>query len=294
MVSVLFIINLAFSLILATPLYRSLENSFGSSMVGENMAEGFDYLWWQEFRDQSQGLESTFRPSIIGKGALLDNLEGLVKMSIFEFPASVLILGLFYIILHTFLAGGVLSVFSQEKISFTMKGFFSGSGKYFLRFLLLMLVSWIFFAGVGIFVRSGFYSILDVVAENARTELAPFYLDLLFHTILFFLILFIQMVFDYARIQMVVERRKNVILASARAFRFVFKHAGSTLGLYYLLFLCSVALSILYVLIKGWIPQAIFLGVLLAFLIQQLFIFALIFMRCWLYSSELELYRYLT
>ena len=258
------------------------------------MAKGFDYLWWQEFRDQSQGLESTFRPSIIGKGALLDNLEGLVKMSIFEFPASVLILGLFYIILHTFLAGGVLSVFSQEKISFTMKGFFSGSGKYFLCFLLLMLVSWIFFAGVGIFVRSGFYSILDGVAENARTELAPFYLGLLFHAILFFLILFIQMVFDYARIQMVVERRKNVILASARAFRFVFKHAGSTLGLYYLLFLCSVALSILYVLIKGWIPQATFLGVLLAFLIQQLFIFALIFMRCWLYSSELELYRYLT
>jgi hypothetical protein len=33
--------------------------------------------------------------------------------------------------------------------------------------------------------------------------------------------------------------------------------------------------------------------VLAAFFLQQIFIFAVIWLRCWLYSSQMELYRYL-
>jgi len=113
MVILLLVINLAFSMILAVPMYHSLKDSFGNSLAGERMSEGFDYLWWEEYRDEAQGLEQTFTPSIIGKGAILNNLEGLIQLRVFDLPPIILIFGLLYIILHTFLAGGILSLFRK-------------------------------------------------------------------------------------------------------------------------------------------------------------------------------------
>ena len=66
MVLFMLVINLLFSLILAVPMYTSLDQSIGQSEVGDRMVKGFDYIWWEEFRDQSTGIETSFSPSIIG------------------------------------------------------------------------------------------------------------------------------------------------------------------------------------------------------------------------------------
>jgi hypothetical protein len=293
MVVLLLVVNFAFSLIFAIPMYHSLQDSFGQSMVSERMAEGFDYLWWEEFRDQAEGLEQTFTPSIIGKGAILNNLEGLIQLRVFDLPPIVLIFGFIYIILHTFLAGGILYIFQKQDRRFSLKNFFKGAGAYFFRFFLLMLISWLFFLLIGQVVKGGLDSILNNVRETAFSEITPFYLGLAFAAVVLFLFLFIQMVFDYGRIKIVLEERRDVLTAAAGAFGFVFRHLGSTLGLFYLLFLVQVAFSLFYILIQGLIPQSSFPGVLAAFLFQQIFIFGLIWIRCWLYSSQMELYRYL-
>lgn len=292
MVALLFIINFIFSLALSIPMYHSLKESIGNSQVGEKMAKGFDYLWWEEFRDESQGLEKTFTPSIIGKGAILNNLEALVQMRFLEAPAAVLIAGLLYIVLHVFLAGGILSIFHREAPKFTMKGFFQGAGAYFFRFLLLMLLSWVFFIAIGVFLNRGFDSILDNFSRNSISEVPPFYLALFFSVIIFFFLLFIQMVFDYARIKIVVEERRNILNSALEALGFVFRHLGSTLGLFYLISMVNIAVAVIYIFIKELIPQSAFLGILAAFILQQIFIFAVIWVRCWLYSAQMKLYRY--
>jgi hypothetical protein len=293
MILLILIINLAFSLILALPLYHSLKDSFGDSLVGERMTKGFDYLWWEEFRDEAKGLEKTFTPSIIGKGAILNNLEGLLMMRFLDLPSIILIMGLLYIILHSFLAGGILSIFNKEEVKFSMEEFFRGAGSHFFRFFLLMLLSWFFFI-LFPFVSFGILgSILENVRENAFSEVIPFYLGLIFNAVVLFLFLFIQMIFDYGRIQIVLEESRNVLKAAFRAFGFFFRHPGSTLGLFYLLFFVQVVVTLLYILIQGFIPQSHFWGVWVAFLFQQVFIFSLIWVRCWLYSSQMELYRYL-
>ncbi len=293
MIILLFVINLAFSLILAVPMYHSLKDSFGNSLVGERMAEDFDYLWWEEYRDEAQGLERTFTPSIIGKGAILNNLEGLVQLRVFDLPPAVLVFGLLYIILHTFLAGGILSVIKKSDRKFAIKNFFKGAGSNFFRFFLLMLLSWVFFLIIGQAVKGGLDSILDDVREAAFSEITPFYLGLASSAIVFFLFLFVQMIFDYARIKIVLEDSPNILASATRAFGFVFRHLGSTLGLFYLLFFLQILFTLIYILIQGVIPQSSFPGVAVAFLFQQFFIFGLIWIRCWLYSSQMELYRYL-
>jgi hypothetical protein len=194
MIILLLVINLAFSLILAVPMYRSLKDSMGNSLVGERMAQGFDYLWWEEFRDDAQGLEKSFDPSIIGEGAILNNLESLIQVRIFDLPPIILIFGLLYIILHTFLAGGILSIFRNGDARFSLKNFFKGSGLYFSRFFILMLLSWAFFLLIGQGVKGGFDSILSGIEETAFSEVIPFYWGLVFSAVIFFLILFVQMV----------------------------------------------------------------------------------------------------
>jgi hypothetical protein len=293
MIIFLLVINLAFSMILAVPMYHSLKDSFGNSLAGDRMSEGFDYLWWEEYRDEAQGLEQTFTPSIIGKGAILNNLEGLIQLRVFDLPPVILIFGLLYIILHTFLAGGILSLFKKRDTKFSLRDFFQGAGSFFFRFFLLMLFSWVFFLIIGQVVKGSSDSILSGMRETAFSEVTPFYCGLVFSAVVFFLFLFIQMVFDYGRIKIVLEDSPNVLTSAAGAFGFVFRHLGSTLGLFYLLFLMQIVFTLIYILIQGVIPPSSFLGVALAFLFQQIFIFGLIWIRCWLYSSQMELYRYL-
>ena len=289
----LFCFNLIFSLILAIPMYHSLQDSLGDSLVGDQMTQGFDYLWWEEFRDQAQGLEKSFSPDLIGKGALLVNLEGLIQLRFISFPPQILIFAFIYLLMHTFFAGGILNIYQNQMPIFTLSSFFSGAGKYFFRFLGIMLVSWIFFFGVIGLLRECFNTIIQGAARNAFSEVFPFYLGLGLNIIILFLFLFFHMIFDYARIKTVFENQKNFFQATASAFGFVFKNIGPVLGLYFLLFVVNVAGSLLYLLVKGFIPQTGLMGICLIFFLQQAFIFAVIWIRCWIYSSQMELYKYI-
>jgi len=227
MVLFLFVVNLLFSLLLAIPMYNSLKDSFGRSEAGSRMAKGFDYVWWEEFRDEAKGLETTFSPSVIGKGAILTNLENLIQMRFYSLPPILLVFGLFYIILHTFLAGGILSIFNQDAPRFTMKEFIQGAGSHFLRFFGLMLFSWLFIIAIGVFLQEGFISIISEISSNSLSEVIPFYLRLGFSVLTFILLLFIQMVFDYARIKVVLEESRNIIKSTLEALAFIFKYPFS-------------------------------------------------------------------
>ncbi|NOR15755.1 MAG: hypothetical protein GQ544_08630 [Candidatus Aminicenantes bacterium] len=293
MVGLLLLINLLFSLLLAMPMYHSLNDSFGSSQVTERMGEGFDYLWWEEFRDQADAWERTFSPSLIGKGAILNNLEGLIQMRFLELPPSLLFFGFLYLLLHSFLAGGILAIFSPNHTAFRMKTFLTGSGKFFPRFLGIMLISWIFvFGGVGL-LSDWLRSLVNKMASSAASEVTPFFLNLIVSACVLFLLLFVQMVFDYARIKTVLTNQRNIFKSVLSAFSFVFKHLGSSLGLFYLLFLANILVTLAYLGLVNIVQDTNFLGILASFLIQQLFIFAVIWVRCWLYSSQMKLHQYL-
>ncbi len=82
----LYLTNVALALCLAVPMFQSLQDSFGSSLVSERMAEGFDYLWWEEFQNQGRGLATTFSPAKLGKGALLTILSDLAEGAFSKLP----------------------------------------------------------------------------------------------------------------------------------------------------------------------------------------------------------------
>src|SRR5262249_40766827 len=69
------VLTVLVSLPLALGLRGMLEQHLGSSLAAGTAASGLNYDWWQEFSDQATGLGVTFRPTIIGFGAVLDNLS---------------------------------------------------------------------------------------------------------------------------------------------------------------------------------------------------------------------------
>ncbi len=289
----LYLVNLILSLLLAVPLFHALDDSMGSSRAREQMAEGFDYLWWEEFRDESRGLSETFSPALIGQGASLLNLESLLRGGFLILPPVLLAAGLLYLILRSLLAGGILSVYHAGKERFNLADLLLGTLAYAIRFLGILLLAWVALLGIVGPIAGWLDSLVDNAAQNAASEVGPFYLHLLVSAVLLFLFLFTQMTFDYARISTVVQEEHNVLRSVLKGFRFVFRHPGVTLGLYGLLFLLQVCATILYVLLRSLIPQTGPFGVLSAFVLLQLFVLVLVWIRCWLYSSQMYLFRFL-
>ena len=292
MVLFLLVVNLLFSLILAIPMVTSLGKSIGQSEVGDRMQKGFDYIWWEEFRDQSKGIETSFSPSIMGKGAVLDNFVHLLHFGETHLPRVILVFGALYVLLHTFLSGGILSVLGEDIPVFSIRGFFSGAGKFASRFFLLMIISWVFFFLV-IALKDFLSTLVLNVSSTARSEIFPFYLSLLSSIFVYAMFLFFQMIFDYARIKTAIEDRRSVLQTTKDAFIFVFKNFGSTMGLFYLLLLANLILTVVFIFLKEIIPQTTAFSIFSVFLIQQIFICSFIWIRCWLYSSQVELYKYL-
>ena len=160
------------------------------------------------------------------------------------------------------------------------------------RFFFLMIISWIFFFLV-ISLKDFLSSIVYNVSSTARSEIFPFYLSLISSIFIYAVFLFFQMVFDYARIKTVIEDRRSVLQTTKDAFVFVFKNIGSTMGLFYLLLLTNLVLTVVFLFFKEIIPQTSAFSIFIFFIIQQIFICSFIWIRCWLYSSQLELYKYL-
>jgi len=214
-------------------------------------------------------------------------------MKFLNYPPSLLVFGLLYILLHTFLAGGIVHIFSQDPTEFRFNNFFHGAGKFFSYFFGFMIVSFaVFFFVLGSLTK-WFGSIVEASAKNSVSEITPFILGIIFGLVSLVIFLFFHMVFDYARIKTVSEGRKNIFKSLLSSLNFVVKNLGTTLGLYYLIFAVTILLSIIYIFLHNLIPQVSLWSVGVAFIIQQTFIFALIGIRCWLYSSQLKLFQYL-
>ena len=89
-----------------------IERSLNGSVVATAAARGVDYEWMQEFADRATGVATTFRPTIIGFAAVLDNLSAYVDNV--RRPTSIAAAALVYVLLWTFLTGGVIDRYQRR------------------------------------------------------------------------------------------------------------------------------------------------------------------------------------
>jgi hypothetical protein len=277
----MFALTFLIALPLSIALRGMLEAQLGDSLVSDTLASGASYDWWQEFLARASGLGTTFVPSIVGFGAVLDNISGILD----NLPMAATIAGATtaWLIIWSFLSGGVLDRYARQRPT-RAAGFFAACGTNFWRFLrlglLAWLVYWILFAGVHVWLFDELYPWLT---RNVTVERTAFLVRLALYAVFAVLLVAANLVFDYARIRTVVEDRHSAVGALAAGTRFVVRHK-QTLHLYLLNGGLFVALALVYALLAPGAPGGIRFW--LAFAIGQLYILGRHYLKLLFYASQ--------
>ena len=284
----MFLVTLLIALPLSIALRGMLEAHLGASLAADAAAAGANYEWWQEFSAGASGLGTTFVPAIIGFGAVLSNWSGLMD----NLPIATTILGatVAWLIVWTFLIGGVLDRYARNRPTRTA-GFFAACGTHFWRFLRLAILGW--------FVYTFLFSVLhpwifDVaygrLTRDVTVERQAFAIRAAGYLLFGSSLVLCSMLFDFARVRIVVEDRRSAIGALIASLRFVRRNFGSIVMLYLLYGALFLLLAGVYAIVGRSGPRS---GVQLwtVLLLGELYILGRHYLKLVFYASETSLFQ---
>lgn len=277
----------ALTLLVSMPLTYALRGMIaahlGSSLAADAAASGTNPEWWREFQAQATGLGATFLPTISGFGAVLNNLSGFLDL---EQPAATIIgVTVAWMLLWSFLTGGIIDRLARAKRT-RSQGFFGACGLHFWRLLRLAVAALIVYGILFWYVHGWIFDdAYEALIRNVTLERTAFAIRLAGYAIFGALLIGCNVIFDYARIRMVVEDRRSAIGALLAGGRFVGRHAAQVLGLYALNALAFLLLVVLYALVVPGAPRT-GLGMWLTLCLGELYILGRHYLKLLFYASQ--------
>ena len=249
-----FALTLMVSLPLAYALHGMIAAHLGASLAAEAAAAGTNPAWWREFLAQATGLGTTFVPSIVGFGAVLNNLSDFMDRTR---PAATIVgVTAAWLVVWSFLSGGIIDRLARARRT-RSQGFFGACGLHFWRLLRLGVIALIAYGILFTFVHTWIFDdAYGALTRDVTAERTAFGIRLAGYAIFGALLLLCNVIVDYARIRMIVEDRRSAIGALLAGGRFVLRRARQVLGLYALNALAFVVLVILYALVIPGAPRS--------------------------------------
>ena len=258
MIFLIFAISLLLGLSLALPFFFSFGSAAGHSALSKNI----DYTTFSEL--------TTFHAW---------NLDSILNQSVFTFVVFWLIM--------IFFVGGIVRTFNKE--DYTVSTFFSGAGVNFFRYLLcdiLMIVAQIVTAGVLFLIASFLIKLFGTIVSERPLMWAYGIAAFIFLCAVVLLL----MISDYAKFYMEMAETHRVFKAIGRATKYVFNNFVKTYFLYALLLVLPILTIVLYKITFEKIATISTFGLILLFLVQQLFIILRVWYRVWTLASQFEMY----
>ena len=311
LVPLLLLINLGSAALLAIPLARTLEQDLEHRDAARGMMDGFDFPWWSQWSDAQHGWTASFAPDIFGVGFAFKNvdllLRGYLPAGLFVMRQGeaedeggrddapgvdpvILALGAAYLVLQTFLAGGVLATLRAAQGRWTLRGLLHGSGFYFGRFLrlgaLVLLVDCVLFGLNAPLARWADHNAREAISETT----AHFWL-LGRHAVLLLALLWVNMVSGYAKGIVVLEERKSAALALLSALAFALGRPLRTFGHYLAVAALGAALLLVWAVLDGLWPTRGYMTQVVTFLMAQALVAGRIALRLALWAGQLALLR---
>jgi hypothetical protein len=276
------------SLPLAVAMRDRLQASLGSSLAADSAASGVNYDWMQEFMSDATGLSSTFRPSVIGFAAVLDNLSAFLDND--RQPVVIVSAAGIYIAGWLFLAGGIVDRYARDRVTHA-QGFFAVSGVFFFRFLRLAVLMLLAYGALfGVLHPWLFDRLFPRLTRELTVERTAFLIRVGLYGLFGCALAACNIVFDYAKVRAVVEDRRSMVGATLAGIRFIRRNVASAAGLYALdVFLFAIVLAV-YGLVApgagsaGW---SIWLG----FLLGQAYVLARLWVKLVFWASETALFQ---
>jgi hypothetical protein len=281
-----FVVTLLLTVPLAQTLRAMLAAHLGASRAAETALDHVDYNWWQEYTTQATGIGTTFTPTILGFGAVLDNLSGFLDNR--QLTTVMAGAATAYIVVWIFFVGGVIDRYARNRPTRSI-GFFSASGVFFFRFLRLAIVGWIVYALLFRYVHRWLFDTVYVAAtRNMTVERNGFLVLVTLYVVFGAVLCGFNLLFDYAKIRAVVEDRHSMLGALAAAWRFIARHPMSAAGLYLANGLLFVLVLAAYALVA---PGAGGPSPWFGFLIGQLYILARLWVKLGFYASQTSMFQ---
>ncbi|HEY3383314.1 MAG TPA: hypothetical protein VGK32_16195 [Vicinamibacterales bacterium] len=273
---------------LGVVLHGMIRESLGDSLAAGAAATGVNSEWWQEFESQATGVGLAFTPRIIGFGAVLANLNSLVD----GHPQVPAVAGaaVAYLLVWTFLAGGILDRYARNRAVRTA-AFFSACGIFFFRFLRLLVIVVVAYGLLYRFLYSWlFLSFYPWMTHDWVVEQNAFFLRVALYVVFASALIAVNLLFDYAKARAVVEDRRSMIGAVLASFRFVRRHPGQTIGLYLIDGVLFGIVVLLYGLAApgaGSIGWSMWAGL----IVSELYLLARLWVRLVFSASEVALFQ---
>lgn len=282
-----FVLTLLVALPLAIALRGMIAAQLGNSAAAGTLLTGTDYDWWQEFLAQATGLGTTFVPSIIGFGAVLLNLSNLLDNV--RLAATIAGAVSAWLVLWSFLSGGILDRLARDRPT-RARGFFGACGAHCPAILRLGFAALIVYGALFRFVHPLlFTNAFARLTWSITAERRAFAVQLLLYLIFGVTLIAINVLFDFARIRIVVEDRRSAIGALFGAARFVRRNRGAVAAVYGLNALLFVLLLLVYAILTRVLPTG---GAgLLALSLGELYILARHFLKLAFAASETALFQ---
>ncbi len=203
-----YVATVLFALAAALPLAALLARSLDHSLWAGRMLANFDPGWIFETVQKTGG------------GSPMTSY----------LPAALALAGGFYL-LATFLAGGTIAAFAGPPGPHDAALFWGACGRNFARLLRLALFSAVFY-GIVIAIAAGLEAAGERAFRNSMAERPVAIYSWTRSAVVFLLAACVNLVFDYARVRLVVEDRRGAVRAALGSFRFVWRHFGLTAGAY--------------------------------------------------------------
>lgn len=292
MVGIIYLVNLCIALLFSVPLFISFHGKIGTVLIRDELMSGLHYSWWSDFHFSAEGLEKTVRPTLSGGfGALFDNLELLLTGQFHAFGWLVFFIALAYLFIAAFFNGGVISLFADERKSFSMSRFFAGAGANFHHMAALTTTTVLVFALLYKLIHPLIFSLVDNIVGDSTLQSFAWILHLIGYLVVFALIFLITLIFDYAKVIVISEKKESSWLCIWLSIKFIFSNFFKTIGLNIYLVFGALALVLAGGFLISLIHPNQFLLVALAAVLQQLFVLLKIGVRLTFYAAETHFYQ---
>jgi hypothetical protein len=266
MIVYLWLINLAFALVIVAPLYLLVQKDFGHSLAGGRLRVG-DPAWLGEMALKYQDIP----PALLG-GILL--------------PA------LLFLLLYIFLNGGIigrLAALPEQKI--TLAGFLADCGKYFWRFFRVFLAALIGYLLLFGFVFRLVSAVFKPWIDSASNELPSIIAANLRTLVIVLIFTIVQMYFDYVKVSLVAENSRKVLKVLFSSLGFVLKRFFRAWFLYLLVGVFYLVLTVLYAFVNGFFPRYGAPSFAIAVFWAQIYILLRIGIKVLFFATELTFYE---
>ncbi len=282
--------NLLVAALLLVPFMQVFEDSLGPGLYRDKLVGQLDYDWYTLFTDRVTGFASTFTPWVLGAGPFARNLEVLLDGELTRLPWVIVSLGALYMLLNSFLLAAAVGSLALDPKGTSFREFFRNGGMFFGRFFRLAVLAILAFWFVGSWIVEPLSDLGEKLTNASVTDRGAFYWDMARYWIVLVIFLFMIMLFDYAKIKTALEDRTSVVAAFFSALKFCTTSFFSSFGFYLLITVVGLAWVVLYTGIEWLLPQQSWLTILLAAIVQQLYMMGRLTVKLLFYSGQMQFY----